>query len=47
MNRVPGVVISILLIQLCLLIVVGAAIAAYMYAESTRRDLRWSGGDPL
>jgi uncharacterized protein involved in exopolysaccharide biosynthesis len=33
MSRIPGVVVSIVLLQLCLLIVVGAAVAAYLYAE--------------
>jgi uncharacterized protein involved in exopolysaccharide biosynthesis len=29
----PGVVVSIVLVQLCLLIIIGAAIAAYLYAD--------------
>lgn len=33
MNRVPGIIVSILLAQLCVLIVAGAAVAAYVYAD--------------
>ena len=33
MNRVPGIIVSILLAQLCVLIVAGAAVAAYLYAD--------------
>lgn len=36
MNRVPGIVVSILLAQLCVLIVAGAAVAAYLYADGRR-----------
>jgi uncharacterized protein involved in exopolysaccharide biosynthesis len=41
MSRVPGVVVSILLAQLCLLIVLGAAVAAYTYAD--RREEIFGG----
>jgi len=41
MSRMPGVVVSILLVLLCLLIIVGAAVAAYLYAD--RREETFGG----